>query len=453
MTWCLLADVIANGVYFDLQNGVIGTTLGTATATMTAVGDGWYRLTVTFTSTGSVSGGINFHVTTGNGVLSYAGANTTDGAYFWGAQVEARSSVTAYTATTTQAITNYNRQLKTAAANEWPREFDPVTGECLGRSVWEARTNLVAYSEQFDNGYWLKNNVTVKANQILSPDGTLSADKVVDDTNTGQHRVRSNYGTPSTTNYSVFAKAGEYTKVAIFNASLSTVTIFDLQNGTVVSTGTGFTDAKIQSVGNGWYRISATSALINLFGYGLINDSDEISFAGTGTSGAYFWGAQYEAGSFATPYIPTVAAQVTRVADSATITGTNFSSWFNPSEGALFVKYQRSSLATVSSYARVFEVSDGTTNNRARVTLGDSSSNINYISTVNAATQCDLSLSSQIAGSDVAIAVTYKFNDYSAVKNGGTAVTDTTALVAGTMSQLNIGQATGGGTNMTKWLS
>jgi hypothetical protein len=59
------------------------------------------------------------------------------------------------------------------------------------------------------------------------------------------------------------------------------------------------------------------------------------TYAGTNRQ-IYAWGAQVEAGAFATSYIPTVASQVTRSADSAVMTGTNFSSWYNASEGTFY---------------------------------------------------------------------------------------------------------------------
>jgi hypothetical protein len=49
------------------------------------------------------------------------------------------------------------------------------------------------------------------------------------------------------------------------------------------------------------------------------------------------WGWQLEAGAFATSYIPTAASSVARSADSATMTGTNFSSWYNPTQGTFVV--------------------------------------------------------------------------------------------------------------------
>jgi hypothetical protein len=84
------------------------------------------------------------------------------------------------------------------------------------------------------------------------------------------------------------------------------------------------------------------------------------SYAGDGTSGIYLWGAQLEAGSFPTSYIPTTSATVTRSADVASITGANFSSWYRQDEGTVFAETRQ--LGDVLGFA--FAVSDGTDNNR-----------------------------------------------------------------------------------------
>jgi hypothetical protein len=72
------------------------------------------------------------------------------------------------------------------------------------------------------------------------------------------------------------------------------------------------------------------------------NNSNDTSYSGDGTSGIYVWGAQLEAGAFPTSYIPTTASTVTRSADTATMTGTNFSSWYNQSEGTFFTSVKSS---------------------------------------------------------------------------------------------------------------
>jgi hypothetical protein len=68
-----------------------------------------------------------------------------------------------------------------------------------------------------------------------------------------------------------------------------------------------------------------------------INATSSTGGISEGSLGVYVWGAQLELGSFPTSYIPTTASTVTRSADRASMTGTNFSSWYNSSEGTLFV--------------------------------------------------------------------------------------------------------------------
>lgn len=360
---------------------------------------------------------LSFTPTAGTLTLTVTGSVTL-------AQLENRSSLTAYTPTTTQTITNYQRLLKTAAANEWPREFGPVTGECLGRSVWEARTNLILYSQEFDNAYWTKSNVTISTNQIIAPDGTLTADKLVEDATLNQHRVlRAIDG--STKNISIYAKAAERSYIGLF-AAVGTRTYFNLSDGTIGTVSSGST-ATIESVGNGWYRCSLYNAHPTNAGlFQLSPDGTTETYTGDGVSGLYIWGADLEAGTFATPYIPTVASTVARVADAAVMTGVNFSSWYNPSEGTLFA--DATSIGLLSAAPIAFEIGDGTVNNKivtgqfvsgAVRSMNIQAGNVTQVQLANTATPTD---PTKVAGS-------YKFNDFAGSVNGGTVLTDTVGLV------------------------
>jgi hypothetical protein len=421
---------IANGALdianIDLSDGSIGTnTLG---ATVTAIGGGVYDIKATFTTNGV------------NRVLALAMVTSTTAVRqeSWTAlgtetvnilfqQYEQRSFATAYTATTTQPITRYQRLLKTAAANEWPREFDPVTGECLGRSVWEARTNLLLRSEEFDNASWAKSAKgdgvlpVVTANQTIAPDGTLTADKV--------DFVR---GTASAGNASLISSnANTVTAIPYFGTVyMKAATPADVGkqlNFRHVSAGAFLIvtlTAEWQRVG----RVETGLAGSRFMQMGVSDILPETSVS------VFLWGAQLEAGAFATPYIPTVASQVTRVADSAVMTGVNFSSWFNPEQGTLF--------QDSSSPAQIWvNADDGTPNNRIFVNsrFSGSTSNFGLITTAGA-TNADFTGQAHQANNKVAMS--YSFNDCKGSLNGGTVLTDTVAVMP-IVNTLRIGAVAG----------
>lgn len=234
--------------------------------------------------------------------------------------------------------------MRTAPAGVPRIDYAPVTGECNGLLIEEQRTNLLAYSEQFDNAAWPKSNATVTPNATVAPDGTPTADKLVENTATATHYAYQGITTPANTTYtfSIYAKAAERTRVSVTTRGVGwvsgVVNIFDLTNGSVV-TGAGV----VTNVGNGWYRISVTDltdGTVQFRGL-LVSTASGASqnFLGDGTSGIYIWGAQREVGSFPTSYIKTEASQVTRAADDAVMTGTNFSDWAN-SVGTVLAKYK-----------------------------------------------------------------------------------------------------------------
>jgi hypothetical protein len=150
-------------------------------------------------------------------------------------------------------------------------------------------------------------------------------------------------------------------------------------------------------------------------------------FTGDGYSGIYVWGAQLEAGAFPTSYIQTVASQVTRSADAASMTGANFSSWYRADEGSLFVRYDTAATSANNSVASISLNSNG-----ARIQLSQLTGARRYNVVdggVNQVNDSGGNLGSVTANTAANMAAAYKFNDFAACVNGGTVVADTSGTV------------------------
>lgn len=229
----------------------------------------------------------------------------------------------------TAAVNGPTGYLELANANVARFDHDPTTGESLGLLVEESRTNAVLYSQDFDNAYWFKrNSVTVTANAIAAPDGTATADELIHPGGTTFVRIETVPGASvvSGTQYtaSIFAKykpSSEATVLAIQFQRAFGVIYVNLSTKAVLSG----SDASVHSLANGWMRISwtfsATSTGISqLYLYPTNTTSIAPSPSIAANSGLYIWGAQLEAGSYATSYIPTTSATVPRT-ESASIDG------------------------------------------------------------------------------------------------------------------------------------
>jgi hypothetical protein len=206
---------------------------------------------------------------------------------------------TAYTPTTTQPITNYIPVLQSAANNVARFDHNPVTGESLGLLVEEQRTNLILRSEEFDNASWAKSAATITANTIVAPDGNLTGDKLVENTDTNVHWVSGNgTGAAGTYTMSAYVKAAERTwAYLIDNSTVTGRVFFNLATGTIGTiTGTGSPSGTITSVGNGWYRITMTITTTGtpVCRIGAASADNTSSYTGDGYSGIYIWGAQLE---------------------------------------------------------------------------------------------------------------------------------------------------------------
>jgi len=363
-------------------------------------------------------------------------------------------SIITFTRSTTATFVGSNGLIQSAAINGPRFDYDPVTLAPRGLLIEEQRVNLLTYSDQFDfSPNWLKTNTIVTADATASPDGTTNADKLIGTSTAAGHQcqqtavVTATLGTTYT--FSVYLKAAEYEFAFIgINGTAFVAQPYisvNLSSGAVATTNGSPVSSSAVSAGNGWFRVTITGTTD--VAAGTVSPDVRPSPDGVwanrntaqdGVSGIFLWGAQAEVGVFATSYIPTVAATVTRAVDSASITGTNFSSWYNASEGTIV--FSGDSSRTGSPVTRTFQFDDGTSNENIR------SGNTSTLQVVDGnVTQANITTSPAIPfnGTVFKFASAYKLNDFASVTTGAVAV-DSSGTIP-TVTQLSLGGSFAGG--------
>ena len=193
--------------------------------------------------------------------------------------------------------------------------------------------------------------------------------------------------------------------------------------------------------GTGTITLTGVSTAGPLVGTGT-GEANRVSLTFTPTAGSLtltvsgtVTNAQLEAGAFRTSYIPTVASTVTRSADVASITGTNFSSWYRQDEGTV---YHQGRTPTAANF---FSIDDGTTSNRITSFMADSVTPLYFVGAP--ATSVFLGSSTITAGSTFAQADAYKAADFAMSTNGGTVGTASSGSVP-VVNKMIIGANTSG---------
>ena len=281
-----------------------------------------------------------------------------------------------FSRTTTATYVDEDGLIKIAAADESRFDHDPETGECLGLLVEEQRSNLLTYST-FYGGNGLSNvGINTNVSGISAPDGTFTAAEMYgsDSTNNVKYMYKG-YSTNTLGTYttSVFMKYKNerYTVLRMndntgANGCLQRI---DIQNGIFtdpVETGGTLTGAAstIAAYPNGWYRVSLTGTFVDALTQVQGSQVYITTYgATTSTNGIYLWGAQLEAGAFPTSYIPRPdASTATRNPDNVSMTGDNFSDWYNQSEGTIYVSQKLKSIDTVDRNSLVYLINGGSGN-------------------------------------------------------------------------------------------
>jgi hypothetical protein len=409
-------DVITVSVYLRADsNTTIFTRLGIETFATFNVTTNWQRFEYTATQQA-----IGLYPQLNN---YESGAKTI---YAYGFQVERFSSARTYIPTTTASV--YGARF----------DHDPTTGESLGLLVEEQRTNLLSGNSQNPgpgSAGWGGGGTTTLDSAITAPDGTTggvyyisASERVCNFAGSGLNAV--------CVSFFVKQRSGQSAayRIEVFQ---STDTVISLGQQEFHFTGAidgGSTNARFSNLSrtaysNGWFRFSAVVTTAS----GTFNNTARLDLEGSAYSN-YIWGAQVEAGSFPTSYIPTTTASVVRSADICSISGSDFTSFYNQSEGTLLSQTQK---ITVGSNTFIVAMSDGTFNNSLdlrynNITLAGALMNISNVS------QFTGFSATVTSGALVKQSVAYKLNDCAYSANGASAITDTSASIP-TFSQLNIG--------------
>jgi hypothetical protein len=312
-----------------------------------------------------------------------------------------------FTRASSATVVKPNGYIKTVGTDVPRIGYDPLTHECKGLLIEEGSTNELNHSEDFTNGYWTKDNITISTENIYNPSGVSTSQKLIEDTTTNLHRIfkGSIPVTASRFTASIFVKpAGRNSaSIRIHDGTGTTYTYFDLASESIVTnTGNGMTtdDAGIIKFQNNWFRIhlsltSSNSPSDILLSYTIGNDAGEVNYTGDGSSGVYFWGAQLEQKDFLTSYIPTTTSTATRSADIASVQGNDFSNSFYPDEFSIY--YHLTDIFELESGNRFFVISnDGNDNKYVNLMLNAGSQLRNYKSVSGNKYFHDISLSESI---------------------------------------------------------
>lgn len=319
-----------------------------------------------------------------------------------------------FTRASTATFVGSNGLIQTAAIDAPRFDYDPVTLAPKGLLIEAARTNLALYSNDFTQVNWAKTNIT-PALTAVGPDGAANSASTLT------------------------ATAGNGTALqSITSASAARATSCYVKRrtgtGTIEMTQDGGTTWAAVTVTSNWTRVSIASATVTnpSVGFRIVSSGDEIDV----------WGFQCENGAFSTSVIPTTTTSGPRSVDIATMTGTNFSSWYNQSEGTFVASADTLKPSGVAQTANLNSANDGTSSNAVSLRFGTSGAT-GLVQTGGSA-QTAFAGAAYTANTPVKWGMAYRLNDTALCVAGGAVATDATVTVGLTMTQMNLGARNGG---------
>ena len=427
-------------VIFDIQNGSVSDYGSALYAGVISHGNGWYRCwaTIRADTISPVQQVITCPVggngtATGNGE-SYTGNGSNF--YLWGYQVEFSDTLGPFVQTTGKTFRKLGPVIKTVSVDEPRFVYDPSTKESLGLLIEQEATNKQPFTNNLTSAIATNggsSEVSTWNNIVRAPNGLLEGGRVKGSgASGGSQRIYFNYAIANGEDgaWSLFLKADPnnggdiivqaYTNTFIAGNSALNI---NLNDGTYNAVGpSNDLFYTVESYPNGWYRVTmggtssgSTNGSMNIN----IVDSTSAARAATSSSDkAYFiWGVQFETGSLnaSTSYIEnTSTGTKTRSAELAQIRGSNFSSWFNNTEGTILAEYRGGQYTSEIP----LHISDESYRSTTSIQIGSSSSgpisgyvttaSINNRGTSEASWQANTAYPTE--GESIKTALTYKHN-------------------------------------------
>lgn len=258
-------------------------------------------------------------------------------------------------------------------------------GSCPSLLLEPQRTNLVLRSEEFDDLTWTKSGVSITANSIISPNGNTTAETISEGSTTGLKSLTQGFSITTSANYaiSIFVKKDtlRYFRIVLYASGTQWfASQFDLDNLTFTSgvgSGGGVNvSSALTQFTNGWVRLTvvgnvpnnnATLAICPSDGTGISSSDFRGLPSYTGSNNqSYIWGAQVEAGAYATTYIPTTTASATRLADTFTRNNIYTNGYIGASGGTWYVELKNNVTYTRDNGLNNLILSDTTGNTYIR---------------------------------------------------------------------------------------
>jgi hypothetical protein len=296
--------------------------------------------------------------------------------------------------------------LKTAGNNVPVFDHDPITRACLGLRIWEQRINRLLHNRDLTQAAWVATNITPAKDQIGADGVSNSASGI----------------TSTAGNGTILQTITSASAARATSAYVKRIT----GSGAIEMTQNGGTTWTAVSVTGDWTRVQIPSATVTnpVVGFRIVASGDAIAVDYV----------QCEDGTFITSPIATGAGTATRSADVASITGSNFSSWYRQDEGTVFVRGSGTVISGINS--AYYDISDGT--NNEQIYIRNAGAAPQFVVNDGGVAQVALSGAPLTANVPASLASAYKFNDFETTQNGASTLTSTSGTLP-TVDRLALG--------------